>query len=284
MKNLCSKIFIGLICFIIFGTISSYAVNSTNNYNSYYNSSAYENALESTKVVDNTKKVYDYANLLTQDEEKDLYNDIKSFIDKYNMDMVIVTISENNKYSSMAYADDFYDYNGFGIGSSKSGILFLIDMDNRNMWISTTGNAINIYNDERIDNILDYTYKKISVKDYHGCAQEFIKYAEYFAKKGNNGGNTIVTIKGTVILSAGFAIIVTLVFIGIGSAMNRKPRKRKEAHNYISKPLTLSCKEDRFIDRNVSKVYIDTSSSSSGGSSTHIGSSGTSHGGGGRSF
>ncbi len=43
--------------------------------------------------------------------------------------------------------------------------------------------AIEIYNDKRIDAILDYTYDKISKKDYSGCAEQFIKYATYFAKK-----------------------------------------------------------------------------------------------------
>ena len=34
--------------------------------------------------------------------------------------------------------------------------MFLIDMQKRKMWISTTGSAIEIYNDVRIDKILEY--------------------------------------------------------------------------------------------------------------------------------
>ena len=29
----------------------------------------------------------------------------------------------------MDYADDYYDYNGYGLGDNKSGLLLLIDMD-----------------------------------------------------------------------------------------------------------------------------------------------------------
>ena len=147
-------------------------------------------AKDKTPSVDNTLKIYDYAKLIPDDKEKEIYNMIKKFISKYNMDMAIVTINENPKSSSMGYADDFYDYNDFGVGVNKNGLLFLIDMDNRKMWISTTGKAIEIYNDKRIDAILDYTYDKISKKDYSGCAEQFIKYATYFAKKGRNGGHT----------------------------------------------------------------------------------------------
>ena len=118
-------------------------------------------AKEKTKVVENTVKVIDDAELLTNEEETKLYKQVQKYIEKYNMDMVIVTINHNNKASSMEYADDFYDYNNYGIGDDKSGVLFLIDMQKRKMWISTTGSAIEIYNDVRIDKILEYTYKNI---------------------------------------------------------------------------------------------------------------------------
>ena len=223
-------------------------------------------AKDKTPSADNTLKIYDYAKLIPDDKEKEIYNMIKKFISKYNMDMAIVTINENPKSSSMGYADDFYDYNDFGVGVNKNGLLFLIDMDNRKMWISTTGKAIEIYNDKRIDAILDYTYDKISKKDYSGCAEQFIKM-----------------IKSSLICSS----IATAIFIIIGVCSHRKPQKNREASKYISKPLKLTEQTDQFLDKHVSQTRRVESSSSSGGSSgssTHSGSSGTSHGGGGRSF
>ena len=255
--------------------------SSTYNSNTYTTNS--QKAKANTPVVDATKKIYDYANLITKDEEEALYNKVQEFINKYDMDMAIVTINSNPKSSSMAYADDFYDYNNFGKGTNKTGLLFLIDMQNRNMWISTTGDAINIYTDSRINTILDYTYDKISNEDYNGCAEQFIDKASYFANKGLTGGSKVVTVPKMICNSLIFAGLVTIVFICIGLATHRKPKKKKEASNYITQPLKLSNKLDTFLDKHVSKVKIETSSSS-GGSSTHSGSSGTSHGGGGRSF
>lgn len=254
--------------------------DDSSTYNSNTNS---QKAKVNTPVVDATKKIYDYANLITKDEEEALYNKVQEFINKYDMDMAIVTINSNPKSSSMAYADDFYDYNNFGKGTNKTGLLFLIDMQNRNMWISTTGDAINIYTDSRINTILDYTYDKISNEDYNGCAEQFIDKASYFANKGLTGGSKVLTVPKMICNSLIFAGIVTIVFICIGLATHRKPKKKKEASNYITQPLKLSNKSDTFLDKHVSKVKIETSSSS-GGSSTHSGSSGTSHGGGGRSF
>lgn len=289
------KIVLGLaISLVIIMFSNSYATSTYysdeatyTNDSSTYNSNTYttnsQKAKANTPVVDATKKIYDYANLITKDEEEVLYNKVQEFINKYDMDMAIVTINSNPKSSSMAYADDFYDYNNFGKGTNKTGLLFLIDMQNRNMWISTTGDAINIYTDSRINTILDYTYDKISNEDYNGCAEQFIDKASYFANKGLTGGSKVVTVPKMICNSLIFAGLVTIVFICIGLATHRKPKKKKEASNYITQPLKLSNKLDTFLDKHVSKVKIETSSSL-GGSSTHSGSSGTSHGGGGRSF
>ena len=141
------KIILSLaICLLVIMFSNSYATNIVNSYSnntlntnssSTYSNSTYTNtttsqtAKETTPVVDETKKIYDYANLITDEEEIELYNKVQEFINKYNMDMVIVTINSNPKSSSMEYADDFYDYNNFGKGTNKSGLLFLIDMQNR---------------------------------------------------------------------------------------------------------------------------------------------------------
>ena len=238
-------------------------------------------------AADRDNYVIDEAGLLEDKEIEKLSENIEDLSDKYNMDIVLLTVDSLNGKTPNEFADDFYDYNDFGVGVNKNGLLFLIDMDNRKMWISTTGKAIEIYNDKRIDAILDYTYDKISKKDYSGCAEQFIKYATYFAKKGRNGGDTIVStskmIKSSLICSS----IATAIFIIIGVCSHRKPQKNREASKYISKPLKLTEQTDQFLDKHVSQTRRVESSSSSGessGSSTHSGSSGTSHGGGGRSF
>ena len=252
-----------------------------------------------TPKVDASEKVYDFAELLTDSEEIALYNKIMTFINTYNMDMAIVTINDNNKYSPMHYADDFYDYNDFGIGSTFDGMLFLIDMDNREMWISTTGQAIIMYDDYRIEKILDETYKYISSKDYYNCTKAFVEKASNYASVGipssNSGykidenGNYVraesessFPIFGIIV----FSLIVSSVFIGIACYMHKTIRKATQAKHYLVKDsFNLTGNEDRFVTTHTSKVYDPPSSSSSGGgSSTHSSSSGRSHGGGGRSF
>ena len=72
--------------------------------------------------VDASIKIYYYAELLTEDQEKDLALKAKDILAKHNIDIAIVTANSTNGLSSMEYADDFYDYNSFGYGEESAGL------------------------------------------------------------------------------------------------------------------------------------------------------------------
>ena len=103
---------------------------------------------DTTPTVDASEKVYDFAELRSDSEEKSIYNEITGLIDEYNLDAAVVTINYNNKSSAKSYAEDFYDYNDFGVGSTKDGLIFLIDMDNREMFGGITQYLIWIIEEE----------------------------------------------------------------------------------------------------------------------------------------
>lgn len=245
-----------------------------------------------TPKVDETKKIYDFANLFTSSEEELLYKDTINFISKSNLDMVIVTINDNPRGLAMNYADDFYDYNNFGIGSTYDGLLFLIDMDTREMWISTTGNAISEYNDYKIDKILDATYSRISKEDYYGCASKFIEKSLYYYEKGISTDNKVLTtdivVIFVVIIFVGSISFAITYFIMIYMKSKHKNVKRATtAWSYMHSPI-ITYRKDTFLTTNIAEIYDpQTSHSESEGSSstsTHSGSSGITHGGGGRGF
>lgn len=258
------------------------------------------NAALATPKVDESEKIYDFANLLTEEDEISLYASITSFISKNNMDMVVVTINNNNKSSSMAYADDFYDYNYFGKGNTYDGILMLIDMDNRQVWISTTGQAQLIYDDARIDNMLDYIAPKLTSKDYKGAVDKFIYYSQTYATSGVPSSNKsyYVDDNGDIKKKESskffeafknalvFAGIGTGIFVIIGAIGHRNVKKATKAGLYLENDsVIIDGSKDTFLNSETTKVRIESSSSSGGGgSSSHRGSSGRSHGGGGRSF
>ena len=88
----------------------------------------------------------------------------------------------------MAYADDYYDYNGYGAGADNDGILLLLSMEDRDWWISTTGYGIDAFTDYGIDVIGDEIVPDLSNGDYYSAFTEFIDLTDDFlaeAEKGN---------------------------------------------------------------------------------------------------
>lgn len=239
-----------------------------------------------TPSVNADEKIYDFADLYTDSEETSLYNKVNSYIQSYNMDLVIVTINSNNKSSPQEYADDFYDYNNFGISSNRDGVLFLIDMQNREIYMSTTGTAIEMYNDYRINETLDSVYTYMSDEAYYEGTSNYINIIRDYASSGfpknNNSSNSdgLPPIVTAMIISLVITIIVMVILIN----KNKLVRKATTAEEYLNKEsVNIKRISDILISSNTTKHKIEHNSSS-GGSSTHCSSSGGSHGGGGHRF
>lgn len=255
--------------------------------------------IPSIYALDTSLKIYDDAHLLTVEEANQLKEKIDIFIEKYDMDIVLVTTNNSiGSGSTQDYAQDFYDFNGFGIGSKKDGILLLIDRTYgyNDLWMVTSGEAILIYDDSRIDSILDdIVYEKDS--GHYQMFSAFIDSSSEYAEKGvapSNSGN-YVDIHGNIHLKRRFPwlwiIIITLavpsIIVGILVSKNKMIKKATQASAYLDQnSIEYTRKEDRFITTHTSSVYIprDTGGSSGGGggSTTFSSHSGTSHGGGGR--
>ncbi len=112
--------------FLFLFNIDVYAAVQTfdrNNYDNYgvkkdftIDDNNLSNVLE-TAYVDSSEKIYDFAEILTDDEEKNLKALALEFIDNTNMDLVILTINVPYTYDEYNenIAADFYDYNDFGL-------------------------------------------------------------------------------------------------------------------------------------------------------------------------
>lgn len=250
-------------------------------------------------LVDSSKKVYDFADLLTDSEETNIYNLVMDYINKTSYDLVVVTINDNPKnsymYPTRTYADDFYDYNNF----KMDGLLLLIDMDNREYYISTSGEGILMYDDARIDGILDAMENSMKTSNYYNAIRVGINRIDSYYDSGIpfSNRNCEITSDGDYVCSKSMPYLLIAVISGIITAIvafcitrsYKKIRVAEDADRYIDSSKTkITDSSDKFLYSNTVKVRKESSSSSTGrsggGSSTHRGSSGRSHGGGGRRF
>ncbi|MCB5939970.1 TPM domain-containing protein [bacterium 210820-DFI.6.52] len=235
-------------------------------------------------------KVFDQAGLFTQQERDTLTKKATETATTYHVDIAVVTTDDAGGKSAMSYADDFYDYNGIGCGEKNDGLLLLIDMDNRKVWITTTGKAIDLFTDDHIDTLLDDEVMPHMEKgDYYGAAQAFLdrasRYIKYDGGEGPFLGHPVLY---TAIALGGSLLVGGIVAGCLAGSHNKLPNPAQLARAYTgTNGVRLSRKEDNFVTTHTSRTAIPKSSSSGGGgggSSTHSGSSGVSHGGGGRSF
>ena len=134
----------------------------------------------STSVVDN-------AGLLSDSEIASLEAKISALTDTYPMDIAIVTVNSLEGKTAQMFADDYYDYNGYGYGSDHSGILLLLDMNSRSWAVTTDGNTETIIPNTKIDAIMDDCLEMISKEQYSEGFTAFLNgvsqaYAEDEAK------------------------------------------------------------------------------------------------------
>lgn len=123
-------------------------------------------------------RVYDLADLFTDQEEQELSETIGRLTEKTGMDLAVVTAQEAHGYTGQKFADTFYNENGLGTGKDHSGALLLIDMDNREIAVSTEGKMLRYMTDVRIETILDDVYDQVSDGNFFGGARVFLKDAE----------------------------------------------------------------------------------------------------------
>lgn len=271
----------------VFASTNTKDRTSENNYlvNDWVTIDRYNyNDILRTPAIDSSEKVYDFADLFSLNEEKELYKQISEYINFYDMDLAVVTINENNKHSSMTYADDFYDYNYF----KDDGLLFLIDMEYREIYISTTGTAIDMYNDYRINGVLDRIYEYMTDEKYYDGLSKGIKIISEYADNGmpiNVEFLDTMTLGNQILYSMVVALIITIITIFILIMKNKLVRPATTAREYLNEDsIKVNDMGDILVSSNTTRHKIEHSSSSGGGSSRHSGSSGRSHGGGGRKF
>lgn len=245
-------------------------------------------------VLADKNLVFDEANIFTEEDIIKLEEEANNLSKVYNLDIVIVTTDNALGKTPREYADDFYDDGGFGIGNDYDGILFLIDMDNREPYISTTGLGIRYLTDQRIESIIDQTFDGGLIQgDYYGAAMTFLNGTRSYLERGIPTGqyNEPEIIKAKNKLSLMDFIISLLVGLGLSGAFffsiktKYKMRKVPSHFSYRNNSIVnFKSKEDKLVNTFVTRRVIpkpSQSSSTSGKSTTHRSSSGRTHGGGG---
>lgn len=227
----------------------------------------------------NAPRVVDNADLLSSDEEAALSREIQQMQSELCLDIVIVTTYGTGNKGVQAYADDYYDNNGYGYGADNSGILLLLDMDAREWYMSTCGEAIQIFTDNDLDNLGDGIVDYLSAGDYYEAFDHWIGELSWYVTYYREGNTVFSNLPLALVIGLIVAAITILV---MRSSMNTA-KLQKGAANYMKDgSFHLRQRSDVFLYSRVTRVPRPKNNGS--GSSTHRSSGGVSHGGRGGKF
>lgn len=242
-------------------------------------------ALHTSVFATNDTKVVDNADILTESQVANLEKEARSLVAEHSMDVVILTVLGTNGEDIMDLADDYFDYNGYGIGSKDSGVILVLDMSGREWWLSTCGDTIDALTDYGQEKLMDEVIPYFSDGNYYDGFRTYLAQLDvYFDayERGepiDRGTNYFLIVAVALVVGALVGWITILV---MKSGM-KTTRPQSGASEYIEEgSFQLVGQRDIYLYSHTSKVKKAESSSS--GSSTHRSSSGRSHGGSGGRF
>ena len=256
-------------------------------------------SVERTNMDAPAERVYDYADVLTEEEEEKLRGHIDSVERRLGIDIVVLTIDysvegqDAKEQHGLRYtdwernmqdiADDFWDQNRFGYdkGFEGNGVLLLPNWfaGQNGEHISTSGSVERAFGISEINKVLDAV-------DMYYDTDPYKAYKAYVDKVEDLLSGSVPSIPWMV-------VVVVPIFVAVVYAVSHlsqsKAQKTTAVNTYVAggRP-EFRDKTDSFIRKSVVSRTIQTSSGSSsgggrsGGGGHHRSSSGASHGGGSR--
>ena len=229
-------------------------------------------------------RLVDNAGLLNSSQANNLRELLDIVSETYKFDIVIVTEENIGNVEPMDYADDYFDYNGYGFGDNFDGCIFLQVTGIREYWFSTSGRGEKIFDNTAAGNKLENDMlKSIRKNDYYGAYLAYVKNWEKFLEldaKGRSYNFFNQNFAIMVIIAWVLSLLTGLIVVAAWKRGMNTARLKTNAASYIlSDTLLFADKRDRFLYSTVTKTAKPKSTSSGSRGGSHTSSSGRSHGG-----
>lgn len=259
-------------------------------------------ALSSTRAnteCETTERVFDYADVLSDEEEDALRDVIARKEVETRSDIVIVTLNESledyvKPYEEiigpvstdkwvMVYADNFYEEHKFGFNAPIGDGTLLLDNWYREAdggvysWMLTSGNVMNTFSSGMIDYVLDYSLSVVEQDPFEAYYRFVCEYESVYVQDDGEVYNPLILVFGS--------FIIAVIFFAV-NCIGRKGKKTTTSSTYaLGGGPVIRMKEDLFLRKSLNRVRIQSDSSSGGGGGggggMHRSSGGSSFGGGG---
>ena len=202
-------------------------------------------------------RLVDQAELLTAEEQQQIQAKLDEVSELHHCDAVVMTVNSLEGKTATEYADHAFDYDGYGLGEDKAGILFLVDMGDRNWATSTHGYAITAFTDAGLSYIEEKLVSYLGDGEYAEAFNCFAEQCDRFLTQAETGapydvGNMpqepfAYVFWLVVCLAVGFVIALITALIKRSSL--KSVVKKTSAEDYMKEnSFQLTTKQDRFIN------------------------------------
>ena len=233
---------------------------------------------EFEKVERTLPLVVDQANIIPDEVEAALIKRCDTIAEEYKMEVAIVTASDFGGLIAEAYADDFYDFNGYGYGENDDGMLVVYkpgEEGEREIWITTHGNGSSVFFQGIREGIIADMKDYLIAEDYDKAFNMYLDRAEEQLKPGT----PVIWLFVLALVGA----VVGLLITGSMTSKNKTVIAQNQAKVYTRQgSMNVTGAQDvfaySFVNTTPKAQNNDTDSS------THTSSSGRTHNGSGAKF
>ncbi len=235
-------------------------------------------------------RLVDDGAILTDAEEATILSKLDEISERQQCDVAVVTVESLEGKGVKLYADDFYDFNGYGMGEGDDGVLLLVSMNDREWAITTYGKAIPAFTTAGLSHMEDQFRPLLTDGEYAQAFHTFADQCDDYITQAATGKpyDTGNMPRGTfpfltrLAMALAIGLIIAFVVVTHMKSQLTSVGFQKAAAAYEKQgSMQIRNQSDLFLYRNVTRRR-KPKQSSGGGMST--GSSGRSHGGSSGSF
>ena len=252
-------------------------------------------------VASDVERLCDNADIISDENEEIILGYLNEKSEELQFDFTVLTEETINGADVVAYADDYFDSHGFGYGEDYDGILLLIVMDTREWAFSTSGFGITVFGTHELDGLESSMLDGLSsgnyaqgIYNYAQTAAYYVDYAKTYGYSFSEDGyytddyyvpteREPMPLTQKLAISGVIGLIVSLIVILVMRGKMNTVRRNKTANSYVKHgSFRMTRSRDDFINKTVTRtlrVQNESRSSHHGGGSSHVSSSGRSHGG-----
>ena len=248
------------------------------------------------------QRVFDYAELISDEDEREMHLWVQDMQENWGMDLAFLTTNDTEGKTVQQYGADFYVEQNLGLGENYDGVIFVLDMGNREGQIITCGKAIDIYTDYYIDVMWDNMVSFLSDGDYYNAfftlymdlnhyAGEYATYQKDPDSYLSDYSKTqkVKSIATSVVIAAVFALVIAAMAVGSMRKSCRNVKPFTDGRAYLKENgFYLTVNRDSFANTHTSIMPIPRDDDNHHGGGFHGGGSwgggSSTFSGGGRSF